>query len=67
MTGAVARIFLRYFAMALVMWGWLGPADAKVLSNDPDLAMAVEVSVGILIMGGTELWYWAAKKFGWAT
>lgn len=67
MNAALARILLRYFAMALVMWGLLGPADAKVLTTDPDLAMVIEMAVGFAVMAGTELWYWAAKRFGWAT
>jgi hypothetical protein len=67
MNAALARIFLRYLSMALIMWGWLSPADAKVITSDPDLAMMLEMAAGVAIMAGTELWYWAAKRFGWAT
>lgn len=67
MNAALARIILRYLAMALVMWGWLAPADAKIITTDPDLAMMIEIGVGFAVMVGTELWYWAAKRFGWTT
>jgi len=67
MTAAIARILLRYLAMALVMWGWLRPADAAVVQADSDLRMIVEIGLGLAIAIGTELWYWAAKRFGWST
>ena len=67
MNAAIARIVLRYLAMALVMWGLLRPADAASVTTDPDLAMLFEVGIGIAIAVGTEAWYWLAKRFGWAT
>jgi hypothetical protein len=67
MNAAIARILLRYLAMALVMWGYLAPADRQVLATDPELAGLLELGIGLAIMAGTELWYWAAKRLGWAT
>jgi hypothetical protein len=67
MNAALARIFLRYAAMALVMWGWLAPADRQVLATDPELAGLLELGIGLAVMASTELWYWLAKRFGWAT
>jgi hypothetical protein len=67
MNAAFARILLRYASMALVMWGLLGPSDAKIVTADPDLAMIIEMGVGLAVMAGTELWYWAAKRFGGST
>jgi hypothetical protein len=67
MNAAIARILLRYLAPVLVMWGLLGPADRQMFATDPDLAGLIEIGIGLAIMAGTELWYWAAKRFGWAT
>jgi len=67
MNAAFARIFLRYFAMALVMWGWLAPSDRQMLATDPELAGLLEIGIGLAISIGTEAWYWLAKRWGWAT
>lgn len=62
MTGALIRIGLRYGIGALAGWG-----VGEQLAADPDVQMAV--TVGVTFLGGfvVEGWYWAAKKFGWAT
>jgi len=67
MNAALARIFLRYFAMALFMWGILAPADRQVVASDPELAGLIEIGIGITISAATEGWYWLAKRWGWAT
>jgi hypothetical protein len=67
MSAVLARILLRYLAMALVMWGLLAPADRQMLATDPDLAGVIELGVGLAIAAGTEAWYWLAKRMGWST
>jgi hypothetical protein len=67
MNAAFARIILRYLAMALVMWGWLAPADRQMLASDPELAGLLEIGIGLSISLGTEAWYWLAKRMGWST
>lgn len=65
MTGPIARIILRYVAMALVARGIFTAEDASTLSSDGDLLNAIEIGVGALIGVGTEAWYYLARKFGW--
>lgn len=62
MTGALIRIALRYGIGALAGWG-----VGEQLAADPDVQVVVtagfSIGCGIVVEG----WYWAAKKFGWAT
>jgi len=67
MNAALARIFLRYFAMALFMWGFLAPADRQVVAMDPDLAGLVEMGIAVATSAAIEGWYWLAKRYGWST
>lgn len=67
MNAALARIVLRYFAMALVMWGFLAPADRQVVATDPDLAGLLEIGIGLSISVLTEAWYALARRYGWST
>ncbi len=62
----IIRIGLRYGAAALVTRGLLGADDAAAISSDPDIAMAIEVGIGTVIAGVTEVWHWAAHKYGWS-
>lgn len=66
MNAAIVRIALRYAAGILVTRGLIGSDDADAFINDPDLAMVLETGLGLLIAAGTECWYAAARKFGWA-
>ncbi len=66
MTGILIRILLRYAAGALVAKGLLTAEDGASFATDPDIMQALEVAAGIGIGAATELWYAAARKFGWA-
>lgn len=65
MTSVVARIALRYVAAALVAKGVFTSADGTMLATDADLLNLFEIGLGVAVGGATELWYWAARKFGW--
>jgi hypothetical protein len=60
-SGAVARILLRYAAGALVAWGLLGDDAGFQIANDPDLALLA----GMGIAAATEALYAVAKRMGW--
>jgi len=66
MTGIFIRILLRYAAGALVAKGLLSVEDGASFATDPDLMQLLEVGAGLAIGAATELWYAAARKFGWA-
>ena len=57
MNGAIARIILRY-GVGLV----IGMEAAETLAGDPDVVMAIAVSIG----AATEAAYAYAKRKGWA-
>lgn len=59
------RIALRYLAAALVAWGYLAEDQAALIADDPDLVMALTMVAGWLVGAFTEVWYYAARKFGW--
>lgn len=67
MTGPLIRIFLRYGVGALVMWGLVTAAMGDKIANDPDVAAAIEIGLGLAIAAATEAYYWAAKRWGYAT
>ena len=58
MTGAIARIILRYIVGGLLV-GSVAAGDK--LAADPDLVMALAALVGI----GVEGFYAVAKRKGW--
>ena len=60
---AVARILLRYLAMFMVTYGWLGPDAGREFMTDPDLVMVLGAGIGLL----TEAWYALAKRLGQST
>lgn len=66
MTSVIVRIALRYVAAALVAKGVFSASDAGTFATDPDLISLIEVGVGVVVGGATELWYWAARKCGWS-
>lgn len=63
LTGATARIILRYAASALFTHGWLSDGESASIATDPDLQMLVAA----ILIAGTELYYRMAKRFGWPT
>lgn len=66
MIGPISRILLRVAAGALISKGWFAPEDANAITSDPEVAAMLEMALGGAVWGVTELWYWAANKFGWA-
>lgn len=64
MTPAIIRIVLRYLAAFLIAKGVIDPSLGGV-STDPDVIATIETVVGLMVAGATELWYWAAVRFGW--
>ena len=67
LNGAVARIVLRYGIGILVGAGWLSSELGGQISNDPDVAIVLDLAgfaLGGLLVEG---WYWLAKRWGWAT
>lgn len=58
MTGAIARIILRYIVGGLLV-GSVAAGDK--LAADPDLVMALAAAIGIAV----ESFYVVAKRRGW--
>jgi hypothetical protein len=57
------RIALRYLAGYLVLKGILPEDMADAIANDPELALAIGVAIGIVVEGA----YALARKLGWKT
>ncbi len=67
MNGVLIRIGLRYAAAALIAKGIMSPSVGDWINSDPDVAMAVEVGVGLAAAGVAEGWYIIARRMGWET
>ena len=67
MTGPIARIILRYVAAALVTYGLVDENTGRMISGDADLLAVIQVALGAGIVIVTEGYYWAAKRYDWAT
>ena len=67
MSGALARILLRYGAGVLIAKGVLPDDVGHSIMNDPDLLQVATTIIGVILAGTSEGWYWLAKKFGWST
>ena len=65
--GPFARIIMRYLAGALVAKGILDPTIGGTLASDPDILMAVEVVLGLIVGAVSEFSYARAKKTGGPT
>lgn len=63
LTGAMARIILRYAAGALAMHGYLSATDSASIAGDADLQLIVATA----LVAGVELYYRLAKRYGWPT
>lgn len=57
------RIALRYLAGYLVLKGILPEELANAIANDPELAVAIGVAIGVVVEGA----YALARKLGWKT
>lgn len=60
LAGPIARIFLRYFAGALI-----AKAGLSIDPTDPDIASVAEATVGLMIGVVSEGLYAVAHKRGW--
>jgi len=66
MTAVLVRIGLRYGAGILIAKGLLAPEAGMSLAQDPDIAMALQIAAGVVAGAVSELWYFLARKLGWA-
>lgn len=66
MTSVIARIILRYLAGALIAKGFLSPDLGNTIVADPEIETMIQVGLGLVIGGATELFYFFARRFGWA-
>jgi hypothetical protein len=71
MTGALARIILRYVIGGMlgvfVALGFLAPDVVNQITSDSDVELVIAMSLPFVCGAMVELWYWLAKKWGWAT
>lgn len=64
--GVFVRIILRVIAGILIGWGL--PDDwAREIVSDPGVIVTAEAVVGAIVWGLTEIYYMAARRFGWPT
>lgn len=61
MTGPIARILLRYGAMALIMHGFMSQDVGNSIASDPDIQMLVGGGLAAVAEG----FYIIAQKLGW--
>jgi hypothetical protein len=66
MIGPISRIVLRYVAGALIAHGVLDMAAGTDIAGNADVLELVQLGVGAALGVATEVWYWAARKLGWA-
>ncbi|MDS1138572.1 hypothetical protein [Nitratireductor indicus] len=57
------RIGLRYFAMFLVVRGWLSEDDATSIVGDHELISLIEMGIGFVLVGATEIWHWIVWRW----
>ena len=67
MTAVLVRIALRYGAGLLVAKGILAPEAGADLASDPDVLQVAQIGAGLLAGALAELWFFFAKRLGWAT
>lgn len=66
MTGVLARILLRVGAGILIGKGIFAPDDINAIVTDIEVIGLVETALGGIVWAGAELYYWAARRWGWA-
>lgn len=66
MIGPISRILLRYGSGALVTIGIVSPDMGGMLAVDEDVLSLVQIGLGSAVGAATEIWYWAANKYGWS-
>lgn len=66
MLGVISRILLRVIAGIMIGYG-LPPDWASEITRDPEMLVTAELVVGSILWAGTELFYVAARRFGWQT
>lgn len=59
----IVRILARVLAGFLIGAGWFTEDAAESIFADP----AFDMAIGAALWGVTELYYYAAKRFGWKT
>lgn len=67
MTAVLIRIALRYGAGILVAKGILAPEVGADLASDPDVLQVAQIGAGLIAGGLAEMWFFFAKRLGWAT
>lgn len=67
MTAVVIRILLRYGAGFLVAKGVMAPEFGMELANDPDVQQVALIGAGLAAGAVSEMWFFFAKRLGWAT
>lgn len=67
MTAVLVRILLRYGAGLLVAKGILAPEVGADLATDPDVLQVAQIGAGLIAGAMAEMWFFFAKRLGWAT
>lgn len=67
MTAVLVRIALRYGAGILVAKGILAPEVGADLATDPDVLQVAQIGAGLIAGALAEMWFFFAKRLGWAT
>lgn len=62
-----ARILLFILAGYLAGSGWISEEIKNMLTNDPEVAIAVQTALAALVTGAGYAWRWVAKRLGWST
>ncbi len=65
MSGVLARILLRVAAGFMIARGL--PADLVDLTHDPQLALDLQMAIGVALWAMAEGFYVMAKRLGWRT
>ncbi len=60
--GPLVRIILRYG-----VGGFVGYQIGNQLASDPDVVFVASAVAASIIGGGTECFYYLAKRYGWKT
>lgn len=61
----VIRILLRYFVGMLLAHGYISDNEYELIVNDHELAISIEIVLGLIIASLVEGVYLLARKLGW--